>query len=80
MIKAKQPFSQGSVTMVRDGIKLIFTFEEDRLDTSGHVLELYDLAADPEELNNLYTDTHPAARQMLAEMQAQIERADQPYK
>ncbi len=59
---------------------MIFTFEEDRLDASGHVLELYDLAADPEELNNLYTDTHSAARQMLAEMQAQIERADQPYK
>ncbi|MFN2144080.1 MAG: sulfatase, partial [Anaerolineales bacterium] len=31
-IKSKQPFSQGSVTMVRDGMKLIFTFEEDRLD------------------------------------------------
>ncbi|MBN2044104.1 MAG: sulfatase-like hydrolase/transferase [Anaerolineales bacterium] len=77
---AKSRFSQGVVTMVKNGMKLIFTFRDDRLSGSDHVLELYDLAADPEELDNLYTKSHPAAQQMLAEMQAEIDRADQPFR
>jgi arylsulfatase A-like enzyme len=76
----KRPFSQGVVTMVKNDMKLIFTFRDDRYSGVDHVLELYDLAADPEELDNQYTKSNPLAKQMLAEMQAEIDRADAPYK
>jgi len=60
-------------------MKFIFTFLDDRLTGKDRVYELYDLAADPDELNNLYAESDPVSQAMLAEMQAAIDRADQPY-
>jgi choline-sulfatase len=80
MPSAKHQFLQGVVTVTKNRMKLIFTFHDDRLSGSDHVFELYALDTDPEELDNLYTDSHPVAKQMLAEMQAEINRADAPYR
>ncbi|MFN2146639.1 MAG: sulfatase-like hydrolase/transferase, partial [Anaerolineales bacterium] len=44
MRSAKHPFSQGVVTMIKNGMKFIFTFLDDRLTGKDRVYELYDLA------------------------------------
>ena len=44
-----------------------------------HRFEMYDLEDDPEELNNIYSDTMSAAWSMREELLDRIGRADAPY-
>ena len=62
---------KGTATLTRDNQKVIWYFGYDEIGGAGHELtELYDLAADPDELNNLYP-----ARKTLAEEMVHILRA-----
>jgi len=44
-----------------------------------HRFEMYDMASDPDELNNIYTETMSAAWSMKEELLARIARADALY-
>jgi arylsulfatase A-like enzyme len=78
--RARQPISEGSAAIIKENLKLIYTFGLKELEGHDPYIELYDLAADPEELENLYTPAHPQGQALLAELLGQIERADQPYR
>jgi len=75
----KEPIGLGSFMMVRDHYKLVYFFGYEKLGESGELIELYDLEADPEELNNLYLSKKSIAEEMLAVLKVKIAEADKPY-
>jgi len=72
---AHQPFHKATLTILKGQFKLIlylgYKYYKDKV-------EFFDLANDPEELQNLYP-THPIARELLGELQLKLEEVDQPY-
>ena len=78
--RKSRPISQGSAVIVKENLKLLYTFGIPELGEKDPLIELYDLAADPEELENLYQPTHPVAKHMLEEVRTQIAAADAPYR
>jgi len=78
--RARRPISEGSAAIVKQNMKLIYTFGLEELEGRDPYIELYDLAADPEELDDLYTPDHPQGQALLAELLERIGRADQPYR
>lgn len=75
----KEPIEMGSFMMVRDNYKLVYFFGYGKLGESGELIELYDLEADPDELNNLYPSKKSIAEEMLVVLRAKIAEADKPY-
>lgn len=71
---AYQPLDKASVAIIRGQYKLIqylgYRYKEG--------FEFYDLENDPEELDDLY-DSHPAVKDMQAELEDRLKQADQPY-
>jgi len=73
-----KPFTQASFAMRRGRYKLIdyMGYPQYRVQ---HRFEMYDMASDPDELNNIYTETMSAAWSMKEELLARIARADALY-
>jgi arylsulfatase A-like enzyme len=71
---AFQPLSRGTFVLIKGTYKLIFF-----TGYSGHEdsVELYDLSADPQELNNLSVADPVRAKQMKEELLAARQAADQ---
>ena len=71
---AYQPLEKASAAIIHGQYKLIqylgYRYKEG--------FEFYDLENDPEELEDLY-DTHPAAKDLQAELDARLKQADEPY-
>lgn len=72
---AFKPFSRASFAMRKGRYKLIdyMGYPQYRV---KHRFEMYDLEEDPEELNNLYSETMSAARDMKEELLQRIVRSD----
>jgi len=70
-----RPFAKASFAICKDRYKLIdyMGYPQYRVQ---HRFEMYDLESDPEELNNLYSETMSAARSMREELLNRIESAD----
>ncbi len=71
---AHSPLRKASIAIMRGPYKLVRYMGYRNKDT----FELYDLQNDPEELNDLYA-THPIARELQAEMEQDMAKADAPY-
>lgn len=72
------PLTQASVALVKGKYKLLYYFGyEDR--GVDELIKLYDVDADPEEMNDLYATQRDIADAMLAELKAKLEQVDQPY-
>lgn len=70
------PLTEFSMAMIKDNYKLIGYFGYDKV-AEGY--EMYYLADDPDELNNLYSPDDPIAAELRAEMQAQITEVNRPF-
>ncbi len=79
MVEAKknssfQPISKATIALVRGDYKIIRYMGY--RDYEGY--EFYDLKNDPQEMHNLY-DEHPAAPEMQAILDSELERANQSF-
>ena len=67
---------RATITMVKEDVKLIHYIGYPNL---GPAYELYNLAEDPEELNNLYTSDKSLAAAMQDELQEKLNQVNLPY-
>jgi hypothetical protein len=72
---AYEPLHKTTVALIRDQYKLSHYLG---YKSYKDVYEFYDLANDPEELQNLYPD-HPAARELQAELDMQLALVNRRY-
>lgn len=73
-----EAFQQGSIALVKDGYKLHYYFGYPKLQGQERV-ELYDLASDPEEMNDISSAKSSVTRELLAQVKAGLAQADKPY-
>ena len=78
-LSARQPTRRGTATLVKGQMKLIYYFGLPELGERDPWVELYDLAADPDELVNLADSQPDTVNTLLKEITAAIDQADQPY-
>ncbi|MGB7876910.1 MAG: sulfatase-like hydrolase/transferase [Anaerolineales bacterium] len=74
-IKKDQALLKGSAMLVKGRYKLVYIFGF----SSDPSIELYDLEADPEELDNLYPAQKALGDNLYAELRSGLEDADQRY-
>jgi choline-sulfatase len=73
---AHRPLRIGTVALLRGHHKLIHTFGYHGYE-DGY--ELYNLAQDPEELEDLYPSKRSLAADLQAELEARLQEADRPW-
>jgi arylsulfatase A-like enzyme len=71
-----RPLENATIAMVKGDYKLVYYFGYEEYDG---VFELYDLANDPEELEDLYTVRTSTASTMEDELRAKLEEVNAPY-
>jgi arylsulfatase A-like enzyme len=71
------PLTKGTVAMVKDRYKLISYFGYEDFDEQ---YEMYDLNNDPEEMEDLYTESNSIAKDLIAELKSKIDQVDEPFK
>lgn len=70
------PLTKATVALVKDSYKLIHYFGYDGYENE---YELYDLASDPEELEDLYLSKGSVAADLQNELEEKLREANQPY-
>ncbi len=70
------PLTIGTVALIKGHYKLIHYFGYEGYENA---FELYDLANDPEELNDLYASEQPVAAALQAELLEKLSSVNQPY-
>lgn len=68
--------SKGTAMMVRGNHKIIWYFGHEELGEEGEMIELYDLSADPEELDNLYPAQKDLADGLIAALKLKLAEAE----
>lgn len=75
---ANEPLNIASVMLVKDNHKLMYLKGYEELQGEERI-ELYDLAEDPEELNNIYSAGSSIGRAMLDELKTKLSEMNKPY-
>ena len=70
---------EGTAMIIKDHYELFWFFGYEPIQEQGDVIELYDLDADPEELNNLYPQQKEVAEELLGILRIELEQLDQSY-
>ena len=73
------PLSQASSMLVKGQNKLTYYYGYDQLGETKERVELYNLDADPEELEDLYIPQSKMGDQLLEELKSKLEEVNQPY-
>ena len=73
------PITEATAVLVKGRYKLVYYFGYKRLELVGERIELYDLEADPEELNNLYTPQHEIGAGLLHDLKSKLAEKNKPY-
>jgi arylsulfatase A-like enzyme len=73
------PLTRASITLVKGRYKLIYYFGYNSRGVD-EVAQLYDIQADPEELEDLYSSKTDIAQDLLAELKARLAEVDAPYR
>ncbi len=74
-----EPITNATVTLVKGQYKLIYFFGYEELGFGEERIELYDLHADPEEMNDLYVSKRETADELLNELKRKLAEANKPY-
>lgn len=77
--KKDQPIHRGSAMLIKGPYKLTYIFGFPGDLKGGKSIELYDIEADPEELNNLYPTQKTLGESLLNELLSGLENADRKY-
>ncbi len=72
------PLEHASLMMLKDGYKLMYSYGL-KGPAAGELVRLFDLKADPEEMNNIYTSSQGIADELLHELKSKIQEINQPY-
>ncbi|MFT3890415.1 MAG: sulfatase-like hydrolase/transferase [Anaerolineales bacterium] len=72
------PFTVGSFMQVRGGYKLHYYFGYRQTPDEG-LVKLYDLQADPEEMNDLAALKPETTAELLHELKTKLKQVDEPY-
>ena len=70
------PLTKGTVAMIKGQYKLIHYFGYDGYESE---YELYDLANDPEEMDDLYSSRKSVAAGLQSELEKKLREVNQPY-
>lgn len=73
------PVEKGSFTLIRGSYKMIYYLGYAELD-GGDYIELYDIDADPEEMNELSSTKLDIANEMLQTIKAKLAEVNEPYR
>lgn len=73
------PLTVATVALIKNGYKLMYFFGYEELGTAGERIELYDLKADPEEMNDLSSTKNETATELLNEVKAKLAEVNAPY-
>ena len=65
--------TKATVSMIRKPYKLMYYFGYDELGESKELVELYDIVADPEELNNLFDTEKDVTNELLSVLKKKLE-------
>ena len=74
-----EPFTNASIAQVRGGYKLHYYFGYRQTPGDG-LVRLYDLASDPEEMNDLTTIKRETTAELLHDLKATLQQVDEPYR
>ncbi len=77
--KENAPLNPASVMMIKGRYKLTCYFGYAELEGMGPRFELYDLENDPQEMQDLYSESFPVARELRDEILAKVKEVDKPY-
>ena len=75
----RAPLVHASVMLVQGQYKLMHIFGYKELPEQAGRFELYDIEADPGELNNLYTKQNKMGAALLDQLKEKLKEVDQPY-
>ncbi|MFN2302741.1 MAG: hypothetical protein ACK2TV_03325 [Anaerolineales bacterium] len=73
------PITEASITVIRDGYKLIWYTGYKELKNSGDLIELYDLNNDPQELNDFSGTQTALAEELLNAIKTRLKEVNQPF-
>jgi len=73
------PLTKASIMMVKEQYKLHAYFGYEQLPPGEILYELYDLKNDPEELENLVSIKTKLAKDLIDELQVELQKANQPF-
>jgi arylsulfatase A-like enzyme len=73
--------SKATIVLIKGRYKLIYIFGDKKIKAIGldELVQLYDIEADPEELNDLYSSHQKIAEEMLAEVKSKLSEVNKPY-
>lgn len=74
-----EPITQASISMLKGNYRLSAYLGYEQLDRQTRY-ELFDLANDPHELEDIFSSRKQVAVEMVAELTAKLEAVNQPYK
>jgi arylsulfatase A-like enzyme len=72
------PLQHASIMLVKDRYKLLYYFGYKQPEVK-ELIQLYDIAADPEEMVNLFPAHQDMASELLHELKSKLSEVNQPY-
>jgi arylsulfatase A-like enzyme len=75
----RAPLAQASVMLVKGKYKLMNIFGYKELGQGVERVELYDIEADPEEMNDLYSQQKQIGADLLDQLKEKLKEVNQPY-
>lgn len=72
------PLTQASTMLVRENYKLLYYFGYPEVSNEG-LVKLFDIRADPEELNDLFSSQKGIAGELLNELKTKLAEVNEPY-
>ena len=73
------PLTQATIMLLKGRYKLVYFFGYDELGGDSERVQLYDIQADPEEIEDLSLSQTNIASELLAELKAKLSEVNQPY-
>jgi arylsulfatase A-like enzyme len=73
------PLTHATAMLVKGNHKLTYFFGYEELGDGVERVELYDIKADPQELNNLYAKDPATSAALLAALKEKLKEVNQPY-